>query len=212
MTLTERMIGILEARGLDVELADRLGLETVQRGGTDLPPDLLRSLLIYDPDTGDLTWRERPLGMFPSLQSGRTWNSRYAGTAALTAISADGYRVGIVLYRRLLAHRVAWAIHFGAWPEGQIDHENHDRADNRIVNLREASGQENARNQKRSVANTSGVTGVSYSKRAEKWVAYIRSDGRRVHLGRYDDFNAAVSARRNAEVAFGYHRNHGAAV
>lgn len=35
MTLTERMIGILEARGLDVELADRLGLETVQRGGTD---------------------------------------------------------------------------------------------------------------------------------------------------------------------------------
>lgn len=211
MTMTEEMLATIEARGLDVETVSRLGLSSVRRDGGEVTPEILRALLHYDPATGALTWRERPLSMFPDERSGKIWNTRYAGRPALTARSSAGYLKGHVLGVQLQAHRVAWAIHHGSWPSDKLDHENHARDDNRLDNLADATDATNARNQKRSAANTSGATGVSFFQRHQKWVAYIRAGGRRVHLGRFDVFADAVAARRNAEIAFGYHANHGGA-
>ena len=43
----------------------------------------------------------------------------------------------------IYAHRAAWAIHFGEWPKGEIDHINGDASDNRIINLRVVNRTEN---------------------------------------------------------------------
>lgn len=51
----------------------------------------------------------------------------------------------------------------------------------------------------RTKRNKSGVVGVSYSEGRGKWCSSIRVSGCDVYLGRFDDFNEAVEARRKAE-------------
>nr|WP_175479900.1 HNH endonuclease signature motif containing protein [Paracoccus homiensis] len=106
------------------------------------------------------------------------------------------------------AHRVAWAVIHGRWPNGEIDHINGDRSDNRLANLREVTKRENHRNMAIRSDNTSGVTGVYWAREKGKWAAYIKAD-KMVALGRYDTFAEAVAARRAAEKVLGYHPNHG---
>lgn len=110
-------------------------------------------------------------------------------------------------------HRVLWEEANGPIPEGmQIDHINGDRYDNRLENLRVVTRQENMRNARRSCSNTSGVTGVSWNKRDQKWQAKIYDDnGKQVHLGFHANLDDAVAARKEAEERLGYHANHGRA-
>lgn len=49
--------------------------------------------------------------------------------------------------------------------------------------------------------NTSGVKGVYYDKRKDKWVAGIRLKGKNYYLGSYDEIADAAEARREAEQA-----------
>ena len=59
-------------------------------------------------------------------------------------------------------------------------------------------------------ANTSGVTGVCFSKKGNKWFARIRLDGKSKHLGSFADKQDAIEARKDAEIKYGFHPNHGA--
>jgi hypothetical protein len=65
----------------------------------------------------------------------------------------------------------------------QVDHVNGDRADNRKVNLRICDASENARNRRKSSANTSGFKGVYFKIQKQKYVAQIEVHGRKKHLG-----------------------------
>ncbi|EDD9119389.1 HNH endonuclease [Salmonella enterica subsp. enterica serovar Infantis] len=94
-------------------------------------------------------------------------------------------------------------------PNEQIDHINHIRTDNRIVNLRKASNTENSRNASIGVNNTSGALGVWFEKRRKAWVAEIKVDRKKIHIGRFEKFSDAVAARKAAEVKHGFHENHG---
>jgi hypothetical protein len=47
--------------------------------------------------------------------------------------------------------------------------------------------------------NTSGVKGVSWSKSKSKWRAHIMVSGKQLHLGYYDNIEAATGARMRAE-------------
>ena len=167
-----------------------------------IAPAYLRSLLAYDSKTGAMRWNVRD-----AVPQG--WNTKYAGKEAFARFDAEGYRRGTLEGQTFQAHRVAWALHYGAWPKGQIDHINGDKADNRIANLRDVPQIENARNRKRSKANASGVTGVSYFRARSKWRATITVERKQMSLGHFDSFDAAVSARKNAEAAHGFHLNHG---
>lgn len=175
-------------------------------------PDLLRQLLRYEPDTGKLYWRARPVEMFkegPRQQNAcAIWNSRYANKEAFTAYS-KGYLVGAINYQNILAHRAAWAIYYGAWPKQQVDHINGQRDNNRLENLRLVSSSENSKNMGRSMKNKSGQTGVSWHKKSQKWSAYIWSNYKKKHLGLFSERNDAVKARKDAELKYGYHVNHG---
>jgi hypothetical protein len=178
-----------------------------------LDPEMLRELLHYDPQTGVLTWKWREPHQFPAGTSTgpetyKMWNKQRAGKPALTA-RCNGYRVGAVWTVRIYAHRVAWAIHHGKWPEHPLDHINGDRADNRIVNLRLAPDNSNNRNRKMNRRNTSGVTGVRFCAVKQKWVASITIDGRKKTLGTYDTKDDAIHMRKMAEREHGYAPQHG---
>jgi len=92
----------------------------------------------------------------------------------------------------------------GYIPENQVDHVNRIRDDNRWCNLRHVSRSCNMRNASISIANTSGVTGVTWHKNANKWVAHIRALDSTKHLGIFESFVEAVKARWDAEVKYGY--------
>lgn len=47
--------------------------------------------------------------------------------------------------------------------------------------------------------NTSGITGVGYNKRKNKWYAAIRFCGKNYWLGYYNDKNSAAKVRKIAE-------------
>jgi hypothetical protein len=171
-----------------------------------MTPEQLSELLDYDPATGILTWRERARTLFPSDREHLRWNGRYAGMRAFT-VNSRGYRDGMIFRKMHRAHQVAWAIYYGAWPDGQIDHINGDRDDNRIGNLRVVTRSANCRNTKRRSNNSSGIMGVSPLK--GRWRAYIRDDGKNVHLGIFNTLEEAATARKDAEQRLGYHSNHG---
>jgi hypothetical protein len=169
----------------------------------------LRSLLDYDPATGILTWKVRAEASFTTLAAARSWNTKYAGLEALTALSFDGYRIGSCLGEGVRAHRVIWVIMTGEWPSGEIDHINGIRSDNRWCNLRDVSKVENGRNTWMRSTNTTGVTGVFWRRDNSKWVAKIRADGKLKHLGCFEAFEEAVAAREQALREHGYSERHG---
>lgn len=104
-----------------------------------MTPFELRQLVEYDPETGFLTWKPR--------DGNARFNSKLAGKPAL-AQPSKGYRTGRIKGKNYKAHRAAWAVTHGEWPQGQIDHINGDRSDNRLSNLRAVSQSENGKNQK----------------------------------------------------------------
>jgi len=152
----------------------------------DLDYTTLSAALDYDPTTGVLTWRIRP--PFSKLSAGDV-----AGW-----VSGKGrryIRIGQITYT---ASRVAWILHHKApIPDGmQIDHKNTKRNDDRIDNLRLATASQNLCN--RSGRGSSGLKGVSLHKTSGLWVAKIRADKVRHHLGYFQTAEEAHAAYKAA--------------
>ena len=149
---------------------------------TDLiTQDRLKSLLTYDPDTGEFRWK--------IATARRTKIGCLAG-----AISNKGY-MRIQVDRRIYsAHRLAWLYTYGVWPTGVIDHINQNKDDNRLCNLRDVSLSVNARNCKLQKNNSSGYKGVSYWAHRRKWAAQIRTEGKNKLLGMFDTPAEAANA------------------
>ena len=145
-----------------------------------------RQLFSYNPETGDLAWRVRKKG----VKVGRP--TRPNAKIAYHRVCVEGQ-----IY---LAHRVAWLITYGCWPEGNIDHINGNPGDNRIVNLRECTQSQNMRNTSLSSRNTSGKKGVTWAKRERKWVAYIRYGGKKHRIGGFDTLDEAYAAYCRAAI------------
>lgn len=162
-------------------------------------PEVLRQLLRYEPETGKLFWKTRPEHMFqsgtrPSADSAIAWNNKFAGKEALYAIGTAGYPQGTVWCKNYRAHRVAWAIYYGRWPDGIIDHVNGDRTDNRITNLRDASLAQNMCNRPAPSDNKSGFKGVYWNSRENKWHVQVSFNGKRKSGGYYRNKEDAVRA------------------
>lgn len=90
-------------------------------------------------------------------------------------------------------------IHRIILPGEIVDHINHNKSDNRKVNLRIVSRSQNTINRKLPTNNTSGICGVRWHKRDKQWQSDITFQGKRYYLGMFDDYDDAVKARKAAE-------------
>lgn len=109
------------------------------------------------------------------------------GDEYVVARTIDGKR-NTILFHRLL------------FPESKmVDHIDHNTRNNQKGNLREVVQQQNSMNHKISKSNTSGVTGVDWSKAHNLWRARICFKGNEISLGYHVDFEDAVKARKKAE-------------
>lgn len=93
----------------------------------------------------------------------------------------------------VMAHRLAWRLVHGEWPDGEIDHINGDPSDNRIANLRVATRSQN-------VMNTRRGNGVCYRPERGKYQVSIRANGRNHFIGMFDDRADAERAGAAAKV------------
>lgn len=152
---------------------------------------LIREYVNYCAETGDITWRisSRSKGKPGSLVG---W------------IERNGYRSFELKRKPYKCHRVAWLLHYGTWPSGQIDHINGDKLDNRIENLRDVTQNQNLYNKPSYRNSTSPFKGVSYRKDYKKWRAVIQKDGKTSRIGHYDcEKEAALAYNYTAERLFG---------
>lgn len=169
-----------------------------------LTAEIARELLHYDPDTGILKWRHRALHWFTAQKYADRWNTRYAGNP-VGRKDTQGYVQFNFYQRSYRSHRVIWLMMTGEWPKNEIDHIDHDQANNRWVNLRAVSSTENGRNRPKYCTNSSGVTGVNWHAQSGNWRAKVGNS----YCAYFKDFDEAVAARRAAEIVLGYHENHG---
>lgn len=136
----------------------------------------LREKLYYDPQTGQLTWK-------------KLRNQKRIGEVACSMDICGYIQISFGSGCVHKGHRVAWAIHYGAWPEGQIDHINGKRSDNRIENLREVDHRTNCQNVRLGsmVNKSTGFLGVWKTHQSKKnpYRAKIMSGGKQYHLGGY---------------------------
>lgn len=112
-------------------------------------------------------------------------------------IDKDGYVITENNKKRLSLHRLIT----NCSNDTVVDHKygEHTRNDNRKYNLRVCKQQNNMMNCKISKNNTSGVTGVVWDKRGNKWIAVITYNYKQIYLGGFNNFEDAVKARKEAE-------------
>jgi HNH endonuclease len=162
-------------------------------------PEVLGQLLRYDPETGKLFWRERGIEWFKdgrqtASHSASRWNARFADKEALTANSGNGYLVGVIFGRALSAHRAAWALMYGEWPQAFVDHRDGNGCNNKASNLRAAVCAENNRNRRSAPKNTSGVYGVYRHKTSGLWCGQVKVNGRVAWQKYFKDLGEARTA------------------
>jgi hypothetical protein len=165
--------------------------------------EVLMELLDYNPDTGEFLWKERSAkwwkdGYRTAEGYAANFNSRYAGKPAFTAKHKNGSRQAVLFQSHVLAHQVAWKMHFGEEPD-QIVHFDGDKSNNRIANLRSVTTSRTRQHDKLPSDNKSGVKGVFWCSRDNMWRAEIGINGKAKYLGRYRDLGEAARVRKLAE-------------
>lgn len=114
-------------------------------------------------------------------------------------VDKDGYLASSYIYNGRRCFAMFHRIIMNAQKGQVVDHINRNRADNRKVNLRCCSKFENNLNRGRRSTNTSGVIGVHYDRKRDKWIANITYDKRRIFIGRFISKDEAVKARLRKE-------------
>ena len=157
--------------------------------------EILRENLLYNENTGEFT----------------TIHKRGRASVGVTvgAKTKDGYIQISIFGSKEYAHRLAWLYKNGEYPKYQIDHINGNKEDNRIENLRDVTINENSKNRPKDKHNKNDVVGVSFRSDTKKWRADIHVDKKHISLGSFNSYDAALNARREAEITFGFHTNHG---
>lgn len=155
-----------------------------------LTQDELKSFLMYDAKTGLFHWREAKTGQGRGMP-------RKAGDLAGGLNNRSGYIVIYIGGKAYYAHRLAWLYVYGSWPKNYVDHINENRADNRIMNLRDVPSGTNLLNRSKE-----GI-GVRKRKDRSTWTAYIGVNDRKVILGNFQTENEALAARLAAKKVIG---------
>jgi hypothetical protein len=145
--------------------------------------ELLKSVLRYDPETGNFFWLKRVACCI------------HVGDVA-GSTDGRGYQEIMFGGRSYQSHNLAWLYMTGVWPK-LIDHKNRIRNDNRWDNLREASRSVNAQNKSILSKNNSGLLGVNRNRK--RFGAQIMIDGKNKYIGTFDTPELAHAAYLKAK-------------
>lgn len=104
--------------------------------------------------------------------------------------------------KKIRLHRAVLGLENDKRKDIVVDHINRDKSDDRKCNLRIVSHEANNRNTDMYSHNTSGVKGISWDKRREKWEIYIHQHNKKINLGLYKDKNKAIQVREMAEIIY----------
>jgi len=163
-----------------------------------LTQDLLKELFHYNPDTGVVT---RKTQYKNGPKPGSIVGCKKPRGYVMVNIQGKEYRL----------HRLIYTYMTGNIPD-EIDHINGDGFDNRWCNLRSVSHRQNQMNRKIPSGNTSGIMGVWFDNARKKWTAEIMIRQKKKYLGRFSLKKDAAKARAEAEIVYGFHKNHGRAM
>lgn len=150
-----------------------------------LTGSLIEDNLLVDLAAGKFYWRWKPRVKEGQRAGVLKRGPRHAG---------GGYRVITINQVHYRAHHLMWACCTGKWPEGEIDHINGNRDDNRIENLRAATVRENRANKRIQSNNRSGFKWVYQHNQTGRWIAEIRKHGQRVYRSSHGDPKIAYEA------------------
>lgn len=84
----------------------------------------------------------------------------------------------------------------------EYDHADRNPLNNRKYNFRLATKSQQCMNRNKFKNNTSGIIGVGWRNREQKWCSYIQIDGKTKSLGYYNHKDDAIQARLNAEAKY----------
>ena len=148
----------------------------------------IRRLFYYNKKTGILRWKIKP-----SKHS----NIKIGDEAG--SIGSNGYKRVQVNNKHYYVHIIIWIGMTGYKSENDIDHKDRNRINNKWNNLREISKQCNQRNCSIRKDNTSGIKGVSFCKRDNKWLSRLAINKKQKTIGAFKDFDEAVCHRLAVE-------------
>ena len=143
-------------------------------------------------------------GLFTRLKDAR--NKQKLKGSIVTTKNDRGYITIRINKKTYSGHRLAFLYINGIFPNN-IDHINHNQSDNRWCNLRDVTLSENQKNRKYQKTN-SGFLGVRYNQ--GKWSARIMVNSKEMPLGRFVKKSDAIKARKEANIKYEFHENHGA--
>lgn len=165
-----------------------------------------------DFNSGVLKWKVRPLSLFSSEKSQKTWNTRFSGKECTLKEQGNTYRRISVEGKTYKQHRVILYLYGISWSElegKEVDHIDGDRNNNSVDNLRIVSRKENARNMKMNKCNKTGVNGVYFDKENNRFRSEIRNlQGNKVRAS-FSTIDEAAKWREIKELEFGYTKRHG---
>ena len=122
---------------------------------------------------------------------------------------SNKYIRGSLKSQKYYEHSLIWFYHYGIWPKDQLDHINGIRDDNRIENLRECNNQQNSKNSAMKSSNTSGSTGVYWSKRDRRWIGEVMIGGNKIYIGRSKNIEEITSKVEKYRLQKGFSKRHG---
>lgn len=146
--------------------------------------------------------------LYAVTETGQVWSYRSEKYLS-QSLSRDGYPRVLLCgkEKKKLAevHRLMGITFLGIKPREELDHEDLDKTNNNLVNLRPATRVQNMRNRKVMRGTCSGLKGVSWHKGHHRWSARIKVNRKGTHLGYFDTKEEAFKAYREASEK--YHGN-----
>jgi hypothetical protein len=158
----------------------------------EIDQDLLRKLFAYDAESG----------VFKRIGRLKRGGQVVACDFVTNSKSTHGYYQYTIKDHTFDVHRLIWMWVHGKWPDGDIDHINGNRQDNRWENLRVVSRTENLRNTGRKTEPKYGHVGV-YA-HGKTWRVSIGAEGK----AGFVSYEEAVAYRQKRERELGYSENH----